>query len=204
MKFLIIVFLFTFSNSLWAEETVVKDPNNIFLKVDEFLNRQDFSETFKCDTKARFFYPVRSVQLACSEDGCGGIYQTDDSFEVENTVSNCTESSVSIYGSDGRIWDILNSSFQAHNKNIARLFLNNLSNYVGYEGDVTVVSADAAKYTLPTGVSLEAMNVNFKFHLKGAPYSFQGLMTVLKNGSGVSQVARFRLEAQTWFRLKQF
>ncbi len=203
MKIILSLLAFTFYFSAFANETIVMDPNNLLEKVDLFLPTQKLEEIFACTTKAQFFSPVKSAQLGCGEDGCGAVFQTDSSAESEWLVGNCQNQSVSIYANDGAIWDISNIVLQKY-KNPARIFLANLSSYIGYEGHLKIISVESANYTLASGKVLPSLNVNFEFYLKGEVRGIQSLISVVKDAPGVAQVARFRVMSTTWFRLKEF
>ncbi len=203
MRMILSSLALTFCFSAFANETIVMDPSNLLEKVDLFLPTQKLEETFSCTTKAQFFSPVKSAQLGCGEDGCGAVFQTDSSAESEWLVGNCQNDSISIYANDGTIWDISSVLLQKH-KNPARIFLANLSSYIGYEGNLRIISVEAANYTLTSGKVLPSLNVNFEFYLKGEARGFKSLISVVKDAPGVAQVARFRVMSTTWFRLKEF
>ena len=203
MKFLLNTLALIFCFSALANETTVLDPNNILEKVDTFLPNQTLEQIFACTTKAQFFSPVKSAQLGCGQDGCGAVFQTDSSAESEWLIGNCQQNSISIYANDGAIWDISDILLQKH-KNAARIFLSNISSYIGYEGNLRIISVESANYTLASGKVLPALNVNFEFYLKGELRGFKSLITVIKDAPGVAHVARFRVMSTTWFRLKEF
>lgn len=203
MKIFLIFLALSVSISAFSKETLIKDPNHILEKVDQFLPTQKFEDAFVCSTKAQFFSPVKSVELGCGEDGCSALFQSDPAAESEWEVSNCKSESVSIYANDGVLWDISTVLFQKY-KNAAKIFLTNLESYIGYEGEVKITSFENATYKLTSGKTFASLNVHFQFYLKGEPRPFTGLISVIKDSPSVAQVARFRLENTTWFRLKEF
>lgn len=202
-NFIFFLSLFAFQ-ILWAEPNAVHDPKNVLAQVDKFLGSQSFESSLVCESKARYFAPVRVADLGCDEYSCWSAYQTQDTAEGNMEVHNCSPESVSIYSDDGRAWDISKAAFEAAHGNMLRLFLPTLGDFFGYAGEVTLEKATPAQYTLASGAKLEAMNVEGKFRLAGMKPSYSLLLTVVKSTPGVAQIARVRLENQSWLRLKEF
>jgi hypothetical protein len=188
-----------------AETTPVVDRNEALAKADAFLGSTAFETELPCESKAQYFTPVQTVEyFACDDLGCGAGYTSLDTNESMAQVANCTTEGVSIYFENGKIWDLSKSEYEANHQNIARLFLSNLSQYIGYTGDVTITESAPTQYTLGNGSKIEAMNLIGQFHLPGAKYSFDLIVTIVKDAPGVAKIARLRIGTQTWIRLKEF
>lgn len=204
MRWFLVSSIFAFSSMGWAQANRVHDPNQVLNQVDAFAGVGRFEDVLKCDSQARFFAPVQKAELTCDEYGCSATYQTAEYAEGGSVVANCSADAVSIYTDSGQILDITRDSFVANHSNMARIFLDNVANFLLHPGDVTLQSVTPAEYTLASGAKLPAVHVNGEFRLPGAKHAFPLLITVVKNAPGVAQIARLRLWEQTWFRLKEF
>ncbi|MGZ5279781.1 MAG: hypothetical protein ACXWC9_07565 [Pseudobdellovibrionaceae bacterium] len=189
---------------LFAQANLVLDPQNVLKQVEAFLGPQTFASTLACGSSAQFYSPVQKVEFACEGDGCLVTYEIVESAEGGSYVANCSSEMVSIYSDNGIILDISKSDFESRNGNMAQIFLENLAVFFAQPGQVILQSAVHAEYTLFSGKKLPALHVNGEFRPEGMPRSFPILITVIQGAPGVAQVARLRLDQQTWFRLKEF
>lgn len=182
---------------------VVLDPNKYLDQVDAFVGKQSFESTLKCESRARFFSPVRRAEFFCAADK---LVTTEGQVgaEGDSWVADCSEDAVTIYADNGLIWNITKTEFLNAQGNLARLFLPQVSNVFAQEGDITITGVGPAGYTMPSGEKLNAMNITADFRMIGTACSFPILITVVNKAPGVAQVARLRLENITWLRLKEF
>lgn len=194
-----------FGFSSFAYTTQFSDPKNIMESLNTFIGSKNFQTDLTCQSEVNYFAPVVQAELACSPDGCYSFYQTNSILQTVGVVDDCTSESVTINFDNGRVWEISKADFESHKGNMAWLFLETLSDFVGYDAKVVINGITPTTYTLSGGVVFEAMNVTVDFTLPnhvGTP--FQGLVTVLKTSSAIGQIARFRLGTQTWIRLENF
>jgi|GEM_PF-3712114 len=176
----------------------------VLSQLDQFIGPSSFEEALTCHSQAEFFSPVQKAELSCDKNGCFAAYQLVESAEGKLEVSECEKDSVSLFSDRALIWDISKQAYDQAKGNMLRLFLPLLPEFFGHVGQTTFSSLQSAEYTLADGRKLPAVHVHGQFQLEGAPRAFPLLVTVVKNVPGVAQIARIRLDKQSWIRLKQF
>jgi hypothetical protein len=204
LKIWIFLALFTAPSVSPAQTTVVIDPFALLPQVSAFLNSKNFETSLVCGQSARFFTPVQKVTLACGANGCSAAFETVDTAEGNSEVANCSPEAVSIYADNGQIIDIGKVEFEKQKGNMGRFFLQNLETFLAHPGEVTVESLTPAEYTVASGRKYPALHINGLFRLANETRTFPILVTVVKEIPALAQVARFRIQNQTWFRLKEF
>ncbi len=201
-----LIFVFSlFGFSSFGYTTQFSDPKNIMETLNGFIGSKNFQTDLACHSEVNYFAPVVQAELACSPDGCYSFYQTNSILQTMGIVDDCTGEGVNINFDNGRVWEVSKANFDSHKGNMAWLFLETLSDFIGYDGNVVVTGMTPTTYTLSDGTIIDAMNLTLDFSLPnhvGTP--FQGLVTVLKTSTAIGQIARFRLGTQTWIRLENF
>ncbi|MBC7397355.1 MAG: hypothetical protein H7333_07915 [Bdellovibrionales bacterium] len=188
-------------------QTLIEDPNHLLNQVDQFVNGSSlsFQKALTCGDIATFDHPVDKCEIGCSEDGCWTSCQSSEKV-VSHKVSQCSETQVSIFSDDAENVDYTRDEYAQLQGNLLRKFMANLSTYISASGKLALKQVQNSTFVLdpkvPGSPAYSAMQVTGQFIPEGSARGMDVLFTVLKDVPGVAQIARFRINNETWFRLK--
>ncbi len=188
-------------------QTMIEDPGHVLEQVDQFVGagQVPFQKALVCGDRAAFDHPVDSCEIGCSDDGCWTACQTSEKV-VTHTVSQCSETQVSIFSDDAENVDYTLDEYQLLHGNLVRKFMANLSTYISASSKLVLTKAENSTFTLdptvPGSPTFQSLQISGELIFENAPIGIEVSFTVLKDVPAVAQIARFRINSETWFRLK--
>lgn len=206
-----------FLTSMAEAKTVVHDPQNQLAMARSYLGTTPFETAFRCGDSAA----LKAFVISCEAYQAGPDWATmqcktiSDSagLLVNRLVVGCSADEVSfMIDASGDSTTVTRSQFDEANQNVADLFLNSLDDFTGYSGaELTIDSVIPGTYVLARDSAkqrtVSAVTIAGKFGEPGK-LPFNVIVTVIKddgkNAPGVAQVARFRMNNQTWFLVDDF
>lgn len=194
-------------------QTVIHDDKQLLSQVRSFLGHSSFEQAFNCEDQAQ----IKAFVISCSDYQVGPERASatcqevsdPDGMLVHRKVAQCNADQVSlILDATGDTTTITKENFETANANAGELFLQNLAEFTGYSGaELTITSVEPAKFILrrstPQEYEVDAITLKGSFGEPNKP-QFPVIITFIKDGPGVAQVARFRMDEKTWFLMDDF
>jgi hypothetical protein len=208
-KLLVLALIINFSA---FSKTLVEDPNQLMSKVDQFLGHRSFEQVLNCDLKASFHTPIETCEFDCQAGPFGGnmcmsMCQSSDTVS-EFGLTSCTESEVILYSETGYFLPISKDQYNRFSGNLLQVFMSQLGEFISYPGVIKLDKIQPTQYTVGRGTSherkVDSLNIWGEYHFSEMPGSVEVIFSVAKDVPGVAQVLRFRIDGQTWFRLKDY